>query len=84
MEVPVPPRGRSGTPAAGAERPSLRGTWRHRTPSRTGGGSGAIRVVRWSSDSQSWQNSNRNYAEHVSSRVAGSHCAATASGMAEQ
>ena len=50
----------------------MRGTWRHRTPSRAGGGSGAIRVVRWSPDSRSWQNSNRSYAEHVWSCVAGS------------
>ena len=47
------------------------GAWRHRTPLRAGGGSGAIRVVRWSPDSRSWQNSNGNSAEHVSSRVAG-------------
>jgi hypothetical protein len=83
-EIPDPSRGRSGTPAASAERPSLRGTWRRQTPSRVGSGSGVIRVVRWSLVSRSWQNSNGNCVEHVSSRVAGSHSAATASGMAEQ
>ena len=71
-EFPDPSRGRSETPAASAERPSLRGTWRRRTPSRAGGGSGVIRVMRWSSDSRSWQNSNGNCAERVSSRIAGS------------
>ena len=47
------------------------GTWRRRTPSRAGGGPGAIHVVRWSPDSRSWQNSNGSCAEHISSRVAG-------------
>ena len=46
--------GRSGPPAASAEHPSLGDTWRHRTPSRAGDGSGAIGVVRWSPDSKSW------------------------------
>ena len=49
--------GRSGTPAACAERPSWRGTWRRRTPSQAGGGSGTMRVMRWSPDGRSWQNS---------------------------
>ena len=84
MEIPDPTRGSSGTPAASAERPSLRGTWRHRTPSREGDGSGAVGMLRWSPVSRSWQNSNGNCAKHVSSRIAGSHNAATASGMAEQ
>ena len=70
---PGPPRGgRSGPPADSAERPSLRGTWRHRTPSQAGGGSGALGVVRWSPNNRSWQNSNGSCVEHVSSRVAGS------------
>ena len=53
-----------GTPLRG-------GAWRHRTPPRAGGGSGAIRVMRWSPNGQSWQKSNGNSAEPVSSRVAG-------------
>ena len=40
VEVPDPSRGRSGPPAASAEGPSLRGMWRHRTPSRAGAGPG--------------------------------------------
>ena len=48
------------------------GTWRLRTPSRVGGRSEAIRVVRWSMDSRSWHNSNGSSAERVSSCVAGS------------
>jgi len=52
--------------------PPRGGAWRHRTPPRAGGGSGAIRVMRWSPNSESWQNSNGNSAEPVSSRVAGS------------
>ena len=83
-EVPDPSRGRSGTPAASAECPSLRGTWRRRTPSRAEDGSGVVGVVRWSPDSRSWQNSNGNCAEHVSYRIAGSHSVAIASGMTEQ
>ena len=72
VEVPDPSRGRSGPPAASAECPSLRGTWRHRTPSRAGGGPGAIRVARWSPVSRSWRNSDGSSAEPVLSRVAGS------------
>ena len=64
--------GGPGPSAASAKRPSLRGTWRHRTPSREGGGPGALRVVRWSPDSRSWQNSNGSSAEPLSSCVAGS------------
>jgi hypothetical protein len=58
VEAPDPSKGRSGPPVASARRPSPRGSWRHRTPSRAGGGSGAIRVMRWSHDGRSWQNSN--------------------------
>ena len=38
------PRGGSGTLAAGDGYPFSRGSWRHRTPSRAGGGPGAIRA----------------------------------------
>jgi hypothetical protein len=68
----TPREGRSGAPAGCAEHPPLRGTWRRRTPSQAGGGPGAIRVVRWSPDSQSWQNSNGSSVEPVSSYVVGS------------
>ena len=40
------PRGGSGTPAVGDGHPSSRGPWRHRTPSRAGGGPGAMRMMR--------------------------------------
>ena len=44
--------GRSVPPAAGAEHPSSGDMWRHRTLPRAGGGSGAVGLVRWSSDSR--------------------------------
>ena len=69
---PRTPRGGSGTPAAGDGHPSSRGPWRHRTPSRAGGGPGAMRMMRQSPDGRSWQNRDRNCAERVLSRVAGS------------
>ena len=68
----TPRGGRSGTPAACAERPSWKGTWRRRTPFQAGDGSGAMRVMRWSPDGRSWQNSTGSSAEHAPSRVAGS------------
>ena len=64
-------RGRSGTPAAGDGHPSSRGPWRHRTPSRAGGGPGAIHMVRWNPDGRNWRNSVGSSAEPVLSRVAG-------------
>ena len=36
--------------------PPRGGAWRHRTPPRAGGGSGAIRVMRWSPVGRSWRN----------------------------
>ena len=45
-------QGRSVPPAAGAEHPSSRDTWRHRTLPRAGGGSGAVGLVRWSPDNR--------------------------------
>ena len=53
----TPRGGRSGTSAACAEHPSWRGTWHRWTSSQAGGGSGAMRVMRWSPDGRSWQNS---------------------------
>ena len=78
----TPRGGRSGTPAASDGHPSSRGPWRHRTSSQAGGGLGAIRIMRWSPDGRSWQNS----AELCRARLIPrhrSHSAATAHGMAE-
>jgi len=68
----TPRGGRSGTPVACAMRPSWRGTWRRWTPFQAGDGSGTMRVMRWSPDGRSWQNSTGSSAEHARSRVAGS------------
>ena len=67
----TPRGGRPGSPAAIAGHPSSGGTWRRRTPSQAGGRPRAIRMVRWSPESRSWQNSNGNCAERILSRVAG-------------
>ena len=65
------PRGGSGAPAAGDGHPSSRGPWQHRTPSRAGGGPGAIRMVRWSPDGRNWRNSVGSSGKPVLSSVAG-------------